>query len=176
MTLPYIYQFTHSISFSLSALTHSISLPCKIDGKEGQSVNADFWHPVESISHQHRCSKFLMKSRIIWSNYDHNQQSKIQGYISLHVTEMNDLHFMHFTSFAFHAFHVISCCILHHFMSHFIYFIAHITCITRMSRTSRISHFANSAHFMHCTIHRVILCIISCHFIMKIHSILIHTI
>ena len=79
ITLSYIYQSTHSISFSLFALTHFISLPCKIDGKEGQSVNADFWHPVESISHQHRCSKFLMKSRIIWSNYDHNQQSTIKN-------------------------------------------------------------------------------------------------
>ena len=42
MTLPYIYQSTHSISFSLSALTHFISLPYKIDGKEGQSVDTDF--------------------------------------------------------------------------------------------------------------------------------------
>ena len=25
------------------------------------------------VSHKHRCSKFLIKSRIIWSNYDHNQ-------------------------------------------------------------------------------------------------------
>ena len=55
MTLPYIYQSTHSISFPLSALTHSISLPCKINGKEGQSVDANFWHLVESISHQHWC-------------------------------------------------------------------------------------------------------------------------
>ena len=38
MTLPHIYQSTHSISFPLSALTHSISLPCKMDGKEGQSI------------------------------------------------------------------------------------------------------------------------------------------
>ena len=100
------------------------------------SVEVDFWHPIESISHQHRCSKFLMKSRIIWSNYDQDQQSKIQGYISLHVTEINDLHFMHHFA-SFHAsFHVISCCILHHFMLYFIHFIARITYIARISRTS----------------------------------------
>ena len=42
MTLSYIYQSTHSISFPLFALIHFISLPCKIDGKEGQSIDADF--------------------------------------------------------------------------------------------------------------------------------------
>ena len=124
-----------------------------------------------------------------------NQRSKIQGYISLHVTEIKNSrlhlvacnrnersalhiarHFMHhFTSFHV-SFYVISCCISLHFMSYFIHFIAHITCITHTSRMSRILHFANSAHFMHCTIHHVILCIISYNFIMKIHSILIHTI
>ena len=44
-----------NFSFPLSTLTHSISLPYKMDGKEGQSVDADFWHPIESILHQHRC-------------------------------------------------------------------------------------------------------------------------
>ena len=131
----------------------------------------------------------------------HVTKIKIQGYISLHVTEMNDLHCTHFTSFhvafciischnshillhashtlhayrtTFHAsFHVISYCISHHFMSYFIHF---ITRITHMSRMSRISHFANSAHFMHYTIRRVILCVISYHFVMKIYITLIHTI
>ena len=79
------------------------------------------------------------------------------------------------TSF-YASFHVISCCISHHFMSYFIHFIAHITHIAHTSRMSRNSHFANSAHFMHCTIRRVILCVISYHFVMKIHIILIHTI
>ena len=154
MTLPYIYQSTHSISFPLSALTHSISLPCKMDGKEGQSVDADFWHPVESISHQHRCSKFLIKSRIIWSNYDHDQKSR------LHLVACNQNQW-----FALHAFHVT-------------FHIFHCThyCIARISRMSRILHFTNSAHFMHCTAYHVILCIISCHFIMKIHFIVIHII
>ena len=47
-----------------------------------------------------------------------NQQSKIQGYISLHVTEVNDLHYisrhfmLHYTSFHV-AFHIISCHISH---------------------------------------------------------------
>ena len=179
MTLTYIYQSTHSISFPLSALTHSISLPCKMDGKEGQSVDVDFWHPIESISHQHWCSKFLMKSRIIWSNYDHNQKSTIKD-SRLHLIACNRnqrfaLHALHVMSF--HAsFHVISCRISHHFISHFIHFIAHITRIAHTSRMSRISHFANSVHFMHYTIHHVILCIISCHFFMKIHITLIHTI
>ena len=137
MSLPYIYQSAHSISFPLS--THFISLPCKMDGKEGQSVDTNFWHLVELILHQHRCSKFLIKSRIIWSNYI---KIKNQGYILLHVTEIKDLHC---TSF-YVAFHVIS------------------------HRISRI------AHFMHCTAYHVILCIISCHFIMRIHFILIHAI
>ena len=102
----------------------------------------------------------------------HVTEIKIQGYISLHVTEMNNLHCT-----SLHAsFYVISCRILHHFMSYFIHLLVHITCITRTSRMSRILHFANSAHFMHCTIHRVILCVISYHFVMKIHTILIHAI
>ena len=74
------------------------------------------------------------------------------------------------------SFHVISCWILHHFMSYFIHFIACITRIAHTSRMSRITHFANSAHFMYCTVYHVILCIISCHFIMKMHCIVIHTI
>ena len=121
-----------------------------------------------------------------------NQQSKIQDYISLYVTEIKNsrlhpvacnrnqrsaLHAFHAYRTSFHAsFHDISCCISHHFMSYFIHFITHITCIEHTSRTSRISHFANSAHFMHRTIHHVILCVISCHFFMKFHSTLIHTI
>ena len=136
MTLPYIYQSTHSISFSLSPITHSIPLPCKMDGKEGQSVDADFWHPVESISHQHRYSKFLMKSRIIWSNYDHDQQSKNQGYISLHVTEINDLHCTHFTSFHV-AFYVILCRI-----SHILLYTLHTSHTYHACRTFRISHIS----------------------------------
>ena len=120
-----------------------------------------------------------------------NQRSKIQGYISLHVTEIKNsrlhlvvcnrnersaLHVLqHLTSF--HAsFHVILCCISYHFMSYFIYFIAHITRIAHTSRMSRITYFANSAHFMHCIIRCVILCVISYHFVMKFYIILIHTI
>ena len=87
----------------------------------------------------------------------------------------NDVRYAYRTSF--HAsFHVISCCISHHFMSYFIHFIAHNTYIACISRMSRISHFTNSVHFMHCTTYHVILCIISCYFIMKIHFILIHVI
>ena len=144
---PCVYNFTiylsvYSLHF-ISALTHSISLPCKMDGKEGQSVDTDFWHPVESISHQHQYSKFLMKLRIIWSNYDHNQKSTIknqknQGYISLHVTEINDLHCMHCIS------HVISCIISRHFMSHFASFHVTFHCTHHMHRThiTHIAHFA----------------------------------
>ena len=100
---------------------------------------------------------------------------KNQGYISLHVTEIKELHYTYFTSFHV-VFHVISGLISHHFISHFIHFIAHITYIAHTSRMSRITHFANSAHFMHCTIRRVILCVISYHFLMKFHITLIHTI
>ena len=108
----------------------------------------------------------------------HVTEIKIQGCISLHVTEMNDLHCMHYMHrTSFHAsFHVILCCILHHFMSYFIHFIAHITHIAHTSRMSHITHFANSTHFMHCSIRRIILCVISCQFVMKIHITLIHTI
>ena len=98
---------------------------------------------------------------------------KNQGYISLHVTEIKDLHYMYFTSF-YVTFHVILCCISYHFMLYFTHFIIRITYIARISRMSHISHFTNSAYCMHCTAYHVILCIISCHFIMKIHSILIH--
>ena len=102
-----------------------------------------------------------------------NQNSRLH----LVACNRNERSALHAYRTSFHAsFHVISCCILHHFMSYFIHFIAHITHITRTSRMSRISHFANSAHFMHCTIHRVILCVNSYHFVIKIHSILIHTI
>ena len=135
MTLPYIYQSTHSISFSLSALIHSISLPCKIDGKEGQSVDANFWHPVESILHQHRCSKFLMKSRIIWSNYDHDQRSKIK--VHLVACNRNQRFALHRTSFHV-TLHVISCHISRHFMLHFTSFYV-------------IFHTFHYTHYIHCT-------------------------
>ena len=84
-------------------------------------VDADFWHLVESNSHQHRCSKFLMKSRIIWSNYDHDQKSM------LHLVACNRN--QRFTL------HVISCCISRHFMSHFM---------------SHCMHFTHIVHFIHC--------------------------
>ena len=80
-----------------------------------------------------------MKSRIIWSNYDHNQQSKSTIKNSrlhpLHVTKINDLHCMHFTSF-----HVA-----HHFMLYFMSFhvVFHIIshCISYISLyTSHASH------------------------------------
>ena len=107
----------------------------------------------------------------------HVTEIKIQGCISLHVTEMNDLHRMHCIS------HVISCIISRHFMLHFASFhvIFHtfhrtITYIAHTSRTTRITHFANIEHFMHCTIRRVILCVISYHFLMKFYITLIHTI
>ena len=122
------YQSTHFISFPLSALTHSISLPCKIDGKEGQSIDADFWHPVESISHQHRCSKFLMKSRIIWSNYDHDQK------LRLHLVACNQNQRF--------AFPVISCCISRHFMLHLTSF--HVT-----FHTFHCTHYIHRTHVMH---------------------------
>ena len=114
---------------------------------------------------------------------------KNQGYISLHVTEIknsrlhliacnrNERSTLHAYCTSFHvSFHVISYCISHHFMSYFMHFIVHITHITHISRMSRKTHFANSAHFMHCSIRRVILCVISYHFLMKFHIILIHTI
>ena len=79
-----------------------------------------------------------------------NQQSKIQDYISLHVTEINDLHYMHiarhfmhhFTSF-YVTFYIISC--------HISYISLHIshtshTChachAIRISQTARISCIA----------------------------------
>ena len=98
--------------------------------------------------------KFLRKSRIIWSNYDHNkkstikdQQSKIQGYISLHVTEINDLHCMHCIS------HVISCIILHHFMLNFasFYVIFHTFHYTHHTHYTHhyIAWHRMSSHFSH---------------------------
>ena len=73
---------------------------------------------------------------------------------------------------SFHRIH----CISHHFTLYFTHFIVHITCIARISRMSRILRYTHIAHFMHCTTYHVILCIISCHFIMKIHFILVHAI
>ena len=133
-------------------------------------IDAGFWHPIERISHQHWYSKFLVKSRIIWLNYDQDQKSRlhlvacnwnqrfalhvisccIERHFMLHCTSFHiafhviSRHFTHFT--LFHAsFYVISCCISHHFMLHFTHFIVRITCI------ARISHFTNSTYFMHCT-------------------------
>ena len=118
-----------------------------------------------------------------------NQRSKIQGYILLHVTEIKNsrlhlvacnrnersaLHALHIARHFIASFYVISCCISHHFMLHFTHFIVRITCIARISRMSRISYFTYIAHFTHCTVLHVILYIISCHFVIKIHSILIH--
>ena len=130
MTLPYIYQSTHSISFLLSALTYFILLPYKMVGKEGQSIDVNFWHPVESILHQHWCSKFLMKSRIIWSIMI---IIKNQGYISLHVTKIND---SHCTSFHV-AFHVISC-----YISHTSLYALHASHTCHACRAFRISRIA----------------------------------
>ena len=154
MTLSYIYQSTHSISFSLSALTHFILLPYKMDGKEGQYIDADFWHPVESISHQHRCSKFLMKSRIIWSNYDHNQQSMIKNsrlhLVACNQNERSALHALHIARHFMHhftSFHVTFCIISCH-ISYISLHISHAshTChacrAIRISRTARISCIA----------------------------------
>ena len=120
-----------------------------------------------------------------------NQRSKIQGYISLHVTEIKNSrlhlvacnrnersashalhiarHFMrHFTSFHV-AFCIISCHIsyisLHiSYTSH-----THHACrAIRISRTARISCIAAYiASF---------LCVISYHFVMKFYITLIHTI
>ena len=112
-----------------------------------------------------------MKSRIIWSNYDHDQQSKIkiQGYISLHVTEIKNSrlhliacnwnersalhalhiarHFMHHFTLFHVALHVISCCISRHFMLHFTSFhVAYHTfhCTHYMHRT----HVTHVVHFV----------------------------
>ena len=152
ITRYFMHQSTHSISFSLSALTHSISLSCKMDGKEGQSIDADFWHPVESISHQHRCSKFLMKSRIIWSNYDHNQQSKIQDYISLYVIEIKNsrLHLIACNRNERSALHVITR-IAHHFMHHFTSFYVVFYIIS-----CHISYISlHTSHTLHTSFHRM---------------------
>ena len=115
--------------------------------------------------------KFLMKSRIIWSNYDHDQKSRLH----LVACNRNQRFVLHFTSF-YVTFYVISCCISHHFMLHFTHFIVRIACIARISRMSRISHCTHNTHVMYYTAYHVILCIISYHFIMKIHCILIHAI
>ena len=107
-----------------------------------------------------------------------NQRSKIKdSRLHLVACNRNQRFTLHTCRTSFHVvFHVISCYISHHFMSHFIHFIVRITYITHISRTSRISHFTHIAHFMYCTTLHVILCIISCHFVMKIHIILIHNI
>ena len=96
-----------------------------------------------------------MKSRIIWSNYNQNQN---QGYISLHVIKINELHF---TSF-YVIFYVISCYISRHFMFHFTHFIVHIACIAHISRMSRISHCTYIVHFMpfHVIFHVISCCIL----------------
>ena len=119
-----------------------------------------------------------------------NQRSKIQGYISLHVTEIKNSrlhlvacnrnerstlhalhiarHFMHhFTSF-YVAFCIISCHIsyisLH--KSHTSH--THHACRAfRISRTARISCIALYVASFY---------VLAYHFVMKIHSILIHTI
>ena len=102
-----------------------------------------------------------------------NQRSKIQGYISLYVTEMNDLHCMHCIS------HVISCIISRHFMLHFASFYVifntfHCTHHTYRTHVTHVAHYAfreqrafhalqhTSRHFM-------------CHFISFSHEISYHT-
>ena len=74
---------------------------------------------------------------------------KNQGYISWHVTEINDLYFT-----SFHViFHVILCDILRHFMLYFTHFIVHIAYIARISRTS--FHVAFHTHRAFHTLHRI---------------------
>ena len=101
------------------------------------------------------------KSRLHLVACNRNERSALHA---LHIAR----HFMHhFTSFHV-AFRIISC--------HISYISSYITHIAHTSYMSRNSHFANSAHFMHYRIRRVILCVISYHFLMKFHITLIHTI
>ena len=78
-----------------------------------------------------------------------NQQSKIQGYISLHVTEMNDLHCMHCIS------HIISCIISRHFMLYFTSFhvIFHILYCTHYIHRTHVTHVAHFAFHEQHTFH-----------------------
>ena len=72
---------------------------------------------------------------------------KNQGYISLHVTEINELYF---TSFhvTFHVFHVISCCISRHSMLYFTSF--HVTFHVISCRILHISLYAlHTSHTCH---------------------------
>ena len=70
-----------------------------------------------------------------------NRNQKIQGYISLHVTKMNNLHCIACIS------HVISCIISRHFMLHFasfhvIFSTFHCTHHTHRTHVTHVAHFA----------------------------------
>ena len=90
-----------------------------------------------------------------------NQRSTIknQGYISLHVTEINDLHCTHFTSFHV-AFHVISCGISRHFMLHFtsfhvIFHTFHCTHHMHHTHVTYVAHFAFHVHRAFHALHHI---------------------
>ena len=98
-----------------------------------------------------------------------DQRSKIQDYISLYVTEINDLHCMHY------ILHVISCIISPHFMSHFtsfhvIFHTFHCTYHTHRTHITHVAHYAfreqRAFHALHHT---------SRHFISFFHEISYHT-
>ena len=84
-----------------------------------------------------------------------DQRSKIQGCISLHVTEINNLHCMH------DALHVISCIISRHFMLHFTSFYVtlhtfHCTHHTHRTHITHVAHFAfREQHAFH-VLHRIL--------------------
>ena len=120
--------------------------------------------------------KFLIKSRIIWSNYDHNQQSTIKN-SRLHLIACNRnkrsashamhmaRHFMHhFTSF-YVIFHIISC--------HILYISLHIS-HTHHTHITHVAHYAfreqRAFHTLHHTSRHFM-----CHFISFSHEISYHT-
>ena len=77
---------------------------------------------------------------------------KNQGYISLHVTEIKDLHCI--------AFHVILCCISHHFMLYFtpfhvIFYTFHCTHRMHHTHITYVTHFAFHAHRAFHALHHI---------------------
>ena len=98
------------------------------------------------------------------------KDQKNQGYISLHVTEINDLHRMHCIR------HVISCIILRHFMLYFASFhvIFHTFYHTHRTHVTHVAHYAfreqRAFHALHHTSRHFMY-----HFILFSHEISYHT-
>ena len=107
-------------------------------------------------------------------------ETKIQGCISLHVTEINDLHRMHCIRHVISCIqHFISCIISRHFMLHFasfhvIFYTFHYTHHTHCTHVTHVAHFAfreqRAFHALHHTSRHFM-----CHFISFSHKISYHT-